>query len=75
MPDNTFIDGLGERADVPIGCDTRIRFQMSRDRSQDITVHMEQGFLVIYGPSRTLVIEPEAANRLMVRTKKWSNGR
>ena len=71
MSDNTYLDGCGIHRDLSVGKDTRILFQLDDDRQQDISVHLEDGVLHIYGVYRPLIVMPEEANRIGITTEFW----
>lgn len=70
---DTFIDGCGVLKDTPVGKGIRIRFRLAEDRQQDITVHVEDGRLHIYGMYRPLVLGLTVDdNYVSVGTMVWA---
>lgn len=69
MSDDTFIDGCGTIADVPIGSGTRIRLKLDDDRQKDISVFVQDGVLHVVGQYLPLVISPVERNYIEIDTK------
>lgn len=69
--DNTFIDGCGVVHDVPMGTDVRIRFRLSDDPQQDISVYLQSGVLHIAGQYRPLRVVHMEENHVDITTKVW----
>lgn len=71
---DTFVDGCGVFKDTPVGKGTRIRFRLAEDRQQDITVHVEDGRLHIYGMYRPLLLGlSNDDNYFNVDTEVWKH--
>jgi hypothetical protein len=69
---DTWIDGLGVRADEPLPDGTRIRFRIDPENPErDITVLVEKGRIHITGMNRPLIIEPVTATWVAVLTRDW----
>lgn len=67
-----FIDGGGVFDDIPLKGDPRIRFRPTGNPVEDITVSVVPGGLLVRGFRNPLVILPDAANSIIVRTESPS---
>ena len=69
---DTFIDGGGVIADVPLGEGTRIRFWIDEDRQNDISVFVKDNVLHVVGQYRPLTTVIVEENHVDVTTVKWN---
>lgn len=72
MPtDDTYIDGCGVLPDEPIGTGTRIRFRLTEDPQQDVSVYLHGGVLHIAGQYRPVRVLRLEENHVDITTKVW----